>query len=469
MKKGQLLGRIIVDQPNSKGVCPMKNHTTDYLNLKQIEQLVWRKLQDTFSTVMKKMLEDIDQQIAEERDKKRYRLHDKRSLSIVSLFGEIELERNYYRDRETGEYVHLLDRYLDYEGAGDFSPLVEEAAIDLAIKGPSYRKAASTLETLLGYRVISHEAIRQHLLQVVSLPKEREPLHRPVLFVEVDGLYVKRQKHGRRGKEEKIAAVHQGWEVNGKRVSLKNKRHFVHRRNQPFWEEFEDFLIENFEYDPTVHKLIINGDGANWITACRDYFGERAFFTIDRFHVAKSIKGLFKHHPRYRVLRKALASYDGEKLLIELNSAVGTLETEAKEESLEELIQQLENYPKALGDYRVWLKKHGIDTKGMRPMGSAEGTMSVFAKRLKNGRSWVDKGVSAMMTGLVAYLDKMNLQTMFGRVERWTETKQEENPPKHYVEKVTSTIGETIRGNMPYLNHTARKPIYKALNAIASF
>jgi hypothetical protein len=43
----------------------------------------------------------------------------------------------------------------------------------------------------------------------------------------------------------------------------------------------------------------------------------------------------------------------------------------------------------------------------MRPMGSAEGTMSVFAKRLKNGRSWVEKGASAMFTGMVAYLDQL--------------------------------------------------------------
>ncbi|MDQ0339466.1 hypothetical protein J2S00_002254, partial [Caldalkalibacillus uzonensis] len=95
----------------------------------------------------------------------------------------------------------------------------------------------------------------------------------------------------------------------------------------------------------------------------------------------------------------------------ELNSAVGTLEKEAHEQRLEELIKQLEQYPEALGDYRDWLKAHGIDTEGMRPMGSAEGTMSVFAKRLKNGRSWVEKGVSAMITGLVAYLDNLPTNT----------------------------------------------------------
>ena len=53
----------------------MQKNTTEFPNLKQIEQLVWRQLQETFSRVMKTLLEDMDQQIAEERDKKRYRLH----------------------------------------------------------------------------------------------------------------------------------------------------------------------------------------------------------------------------------------------------------------------------------------------------------------------------------------------------------------------------------------------------------
>lgn len=447
----------------------MHKYTTDYPNLKQIEQLVWRQLQETFSVAMKSILEDMDKQIAEDRNKKRYRLLDKRKTTLVSLFGEIEVERNYYRDREKGEYVYLLDRYLEFEGTGPFSPLIEEAALELAITGPSYRKAADSLETLLGYRVISHEAIRQHLLQVVSIPKERQPIHHPVLFVEVDGLYVKRQGKGKRGKEEKIAAVHQGWEINGKRVSLKNKRHFIYRGKQPFWEAFEDFLMENFEYDPTVHKLVINGDGAGWITSCREHFKGRAFFSLDRFHVARDIRSLFRKHPRYRQIQKALASYDSQKLLTELNSAVGTLETGEQEERLYQLISQLEKYPDALKDYREWLKEQGIDTTGMRPMGSAEGTMSVFAKRLKNGRSWVEKGASAMITGLVAFLDHLTLKTLFGRVESWTETKEEKNPTKHYVRKVRSTISEVTRDNLLYLKGRANIPVYKALKELAGF
>ncbi|MED1440091.1 hypothetical protein P4U23_16315 [Aeribacillus composti] len=48
----------------------MNKNITEYPNLKQIEQMVWRQLQETFSTVTKKLSEDMDQQIAEEHDKK---------------------------------------------------------------------------------------------------------------------------------------------------------------------------------------------------------------------------------------------------------------------------------------------------------------------------------------------------------------------------------------------------------------
>lgn len=447
----------------------MKQDTTAYLNLKQIEQLVWRKLQETFGLVMKHLLEEMDQQIAEERDKKQYRLLNKRSLQVVSLFGEMKLERNYYLDRKSNHYVYLLDRYLSFEQEGHLSPMVEEAAIQLAVQGPSYRKAAQTLENLLGYRVISHEAIRRHLLEIRALPKAREPVHRPVLFAEVDGLFVKHQEKGIRGKEEKIVAVHQGWEKNGKRVRLKDKRHFVYRGKKPFWEAFEDFLIDNYAYDPTVHKLVINGDGAGWITACREHFRNRAFFCIDRFHVARELRGLFRKHPRLNNVRKAFRAWDGEDLLVELNSAVGTLGSNAKEDRLNDLIQQLEQYPEALGDYRNWLKAQGIDTEDMRPMGSAEGTMSVFAKRLKNGRSWVEKGKQAMVTGLVAHLDNMGFQTLFGRAESWGEPTTEEKPPRHYEEKVAHTVGEMTRGNIQYLQGKSGLPVYRALQALQSF
>ena len=69
----------------------MQKNNTVYPNLKQIEQLVWRQLQETFSEVMKTLLEDMDKQMAEERNKNRYRLLDKRTTTIISLLANYKI------------------------------------------------------------------------------------------------------------------------------------------------------------------------------------------------------------------------------------------------------------------------------------------------------------------------------------------------------------------------------------------
>src|SRR5690625_5415414 len=128
------------------------------------------------------------------RDKKRFYLKDKRTLKFESIFGQVELKRNYYQDRKTGKYVYLLDQYLAFDGTKGVSPVVQDLAIELAVTGSSYRHADQTLERLLGYPVISHEGIRQQLLNTEIIQSDPVPVTGDVLFVEVDGLYTKSQE-----------------------------------------------------------------------------------------------------------------------------------------------------------------------------------------------------------------------------------------------------------------------------------
>lgn len=111
-------------------------------------------------------------------------------------------------------HVYLLDQYLAFDGTKGMSPVVQDMAIELAVTGVSYRQAGKALEKLLGYPVISHEGIRQQLLNTEVVSGDPVPLEQDVLFVEVDGLYTKSQEKKKKGRELKIAAVHQGWEVN---------------------------------------------------------------------------------------------------------------------------------------------------------------------------------------------------------------------------------------------------------------
>src|SRR5699024_151037 len=106
---------------------------------------------------------------------KRFYLKDKRMLTFESVFGSVMLERNYYQDKKTGKYVYLLDQYLKFDGTKGMSPVVQDLAIELAVTGASYRQASAATEKLVGYPVISHEWIRQQLLNTEVIPERSVP------------------------------------------------------------------------------------------------------------------------------------------------------------------------------------------------------------------------------------------------------------------------------------------------------
>ncbi len=264
--------------------------TTEWPLLKELEEQLFRTLQKVFATLLVALLEEIDQQLAEARDKRRYQLKNKRSTTIQTLFGEVTFRRNYYYDRQTGAYTFLLDAELGFDGAQSISPYLEETAVELSVECSSYRKAARTLESIVGYAVMSHEAILQLVLEAhVSLHHPVSEWQGQVLFIEADGLFISRQGKGKRAKEEKILAVHEGWERNGSQLKLVNPRLYLHEGPGDVWERFEEWLLKEYAYDPCRDLLIINGDAASWIMACREYFGDRACFQLDRFHVASFV------------------------------------------------------------------------------------------------------------------------------------------------------------------------------------
>ncbi|SDZ55755.1 Uncharacterised protein family (UPF0236) [Evansella caseinilytica] len=104
--------------------------TINPITMKELEQRTFRALQESFAEVMAETLTEMDEKIKEARDKKRFRYHDKRRLQFESVFGAVEVKRSYYKDRETGEYVYLLDRYLSFDGSKGMSPVVQEMAME---------------------------------------------------------------------------------------------------------------------------------------------------------------------------------------------------------------------------------------------------------------------------------------------------------------------------------------------------
>src|SRR5699024_9759438 len=120
------------------------------LTMKELEQLTYRALQNSFSQAMAKTLQELDEARVSGREKNRVYLKDKRTLTIESVFGSVTLGKNYYQDKKTGKYIYLLDQYLKFDGTKGMSPVVQPLAIELAVTGVSYRQASAAMEKLLG-------------------------------------------------------------------------------------------------------------------------------------------------------------------------------------------------------------------------------------------------------------------------------------------------------------------------------
>ena len=85
--------------------------------LNEIETDLFRTLQQTYSAAFTHILTELDLVIAENRDKVRFQLKDKRKMTMDSFFGSIEVRRNYYYDRQSEKYVSLLNQHLQFAGA----------------------------------------------------------------------------------------------------------------------------------------------------------------------------------------------------------------------------------------------------------------------------------------------------------------------------------------------------------------
>ena len=190
------------------------------LDFETLEVFVFRLVLLIVRHALERILVEMDKYLAVVRDKARYESQEIEERVLDTLIGPIRFKRRCYRDRHTGERVHLLDEKLKIKGYRRVSDGLLKTAVSLAAAGPSYRNSRDRLKDLLGEEVLSHEGIRQLVLKTSDAIKETTPKNVPlkrvdVLFIEADGLWTGRQGkkkgHTKRKKEEtRFSVVHEG-------------------------------------------------------------------------------------------------------------------------------------------------------------------------------------------------------------------------------------------------------------------
>lgn len=223
--------------------------------------------------------------------KEKYECLEKDDRTIISIFGEINFKRRYYQDKETKERVYLLDQFLKLEKRERMLPNVKERLIEEA-RETSYKRAGqkASYGTEISKQTVKNEINKLDFKAEIAEEKENKKKVKK-LYIIADEDHVHLQKGGI--EEPRLIIVYDSIIAKGKRIELKNKRHFggiYTKKIDDLWEEVMTYIENNYDTE-YLERVYISGDGANWIKTGLEWI-IKSVYVIDEFHMKKAVNGI---------------------------------------------------------------------------------------------------------------------------------------------------------------------------------
>ena len=223
--------------------------------------------------------------------KEKFESLEKDERTIISIFGEVNFKRRYYQDKETKERIYLLDQFLKLEKRERMLPNVKERLIEEA-RETSYRKAGqkASYGTEISKQTVKNEINKLEFKKEIEEEKENKKKVKK-LYIIADEDHVHLQKGGI--EEPRLVVVYDNVVAKGKRIELKNKKHFggiYAKRIDDLWEEVMTYIENNYDTE-YLERVYISGDGANWIKTGLEWI-VKSKYVLDEFHMKKAVNGI---------------------------------------------------------------------------------------------------------------------------------------------------------------------------------
>lgn len=263
----------------------------------EIERLIFTAVCQAAAAATKKILENIDAELARTRDKKLLRDKGRRKTTVKTVYGEVEYKRHIYKNTRTGEIVYLLDENLIIKKTGLLSENLTEKIIYVAAE-TSYRQTSRFISEISG-QSISHTAIWKAVNDIgTGLTEEQAALRiedgasgqkkdRNVIFEEMDGVWVPMQDHDHKKtkkQEIKVATLYDGWDADNPK-KLKNRTLIAAIEPARAFCRRKEAVLSTLYNTDEIQYRILNGDGGAWIKDS----AAGTVFQLDRFHVLRAI------------------------------------------------------------------------------------------------------------------------------------------------------------------------------------
>ena len=447
----------------------MANISEGLLDFKSFEKKLYETMCLVACEEIRQYLAWIDLSIKGMRDTNEYRLIDNRETTVKTIFGEVPFSRGYYK-QSTGGYTFLLDKALGiFNDCGLVSAnLAEQIVIECSEK--SFRKATESICSFTGQNISAMgawnvvqqygDAIEQQEARLKELDDGDSSGHlgnipTPVLFVEHDDVWLRRQKETRRAKgdiaepdtpEKKIGMkpMHMGIAYTGWAQSKDGSFNTANKiayasfgSSSDFVSSFETLLRHQYDMYG-IEQRLTNGDGEQWIKTAAET--SDSILQLDPYHRGKAIIKAVRDKEDRKLLFDAIEKKDVDKVLNITYELILKEQDEPKRKALDKLYGYFSNNR----DIFLSIQERGIELpkppEGItyRNMGVQESSnCNILTQRMKHRKgSWSEKGADHMGK-ILCFRNTIGLDAILGVLPEistataWVEPLSAAQTPKH--------------------------------------
>lgn len=425
-------------------------------DLTKLVDVVKKMTDELGANIIKDFLEELDKTIKEdEKRKKGWVVERKDKKKIVTMLGEIEYARTYYKSKKNGEYRYLLDEIIGISKHEKVDKEVKIKLVENAINMSYEESSKITCPEKLSRQTVFN-AIRQvGEVEVKREVKEKRKVR--VLYIEADEDHVALQD----GKKEmpRLVYIHEGRQSKNGRNELKNVYYkaYVGVEAEEIWIDVANYVYDNYEIE-SIEKIYIAGDGARWIKEGMEWI-PKAKFVLDRYHLNKYIiRGTAKREEYRQKIWGAINEGDKKVLREIFKELINIAETKTEKERAKEARRYILNNWEGIVIY-----KEDEDVIGC----SAEGHIShVLSARLSSRPlGWSKEGLKIMAKLRVFSRNGGNLREISIYKEDIETFKLNKKKIKETIKRINNSSREGIN-NITILNIGKVTPMYKILKSI---
>ncbi|MBU5594541.1 ISLre2 family transposase [Amphibacillus sp. MSJ-3] len=385
-------------------------HQTD--NLIDFEESVRIFMYEVFASMLGDVFTNMNTVIVKEKQAEDWTVERNDEREVQFTFGVVRYTHTLMYDLE-GNAHYPFDEWAGFKKYQRRSPFVEVKVAEMAAES-TYRETAHILKEWTAVD-ISHTTVGSIVKKVgeaqakadegmvIELEESAElPEGKEVgfLYAEADGVFV-RGTEKKKSHEVSHAILYEGWDKNGKRVSLRNPTAIM--TIQPtanFWKEVQALTAHHYSLEKT--QVVTNSDAGAGYTAekFQEAFSQSEHPVInqlDSYHVFQELnRALGAAKSEYKdEIRKALKEHDLDHFNLWLDTYESTLEDAKKLKKVREFRSYILNNWDRIIDWREYVDN---PPKDGRSLGAMESNQRHITYRMKKrGMHWSADGAEAMV------------------------------------------------------------------------